>query len=130
MTWKNFIIQLSTVSLLLAVALIFIGKSQKLGDYVDLGWITWVLLVLVNILLFVFGTKASNSENKHTFLQLVLASMGGKMLLAFFLCIVYYQLTLPLDRLFILPLFIIYFGFTIFETYMMVKLGQQKGGET
>jgi len=126
MTLKNFIIQLSGVSILLGILLVFIGKSAQLAPYVDLGWITWVVLLLITILLFVFGSKASVSENKHAFLQLVLASMGGKMLLAFFMAVVYYQLTLPEDKLFILPLFIIYFGFTIFETYMMVKLGKQK----
>lgn len=127
MTWKDFLIQLTAVSVLLAIVLFALRDSEKLAPYLDLGWITWVSLLLITILLFVVGSKAAVSENKNAFLQLVILSMVGKMILAFFVAILYYVFNEPNDRLFILPLFIIYFGFTIFETYLMMRLGKQKG---
>ena len=127
MTWKDFLIQLTAVSVLLALVLLVLRGSEKLAPYLDLGWITWVALLLLNILLFVVGSKAAIAENKNTFLQLVILSMLGKMMLAFFVAILYHVFNEPTDRLFILPLFIIYFGFTIFETYLMMRLGKQKG---
>ncbi|NNE28869.1 MAG: hypothetical protein HKN16_04510 [Saprospiraceae bacterium] len=127
MTWKTFLIQLVPVSALIAIGLIFMGQTQVYGPYIDLGWITWVCLVVATILIYQVGKKASNAANRNAFFQVVIISMLGKMFLAFILAMLYFQIQQPTENVFVVPLFVVYLGFTIYETYLLMKLSRPTG---
>lgn len=125
MSTKTFLVQLTVVAGILAVLLIGLKQFPQLAPYTDLGWITWILFIGITVLLFFVGNSRSTAQNKNSFLHLVILTMIGKMFLAFFLSVVYYSLTKPDEKVFILPMFMIYFGFTIYETYLLMRLGKK-----
>ena len=68
-----------------------------------------------------------NNDNKNTFIGLMYAYMGGKMFLSVVLIMLYYFYVEPETKLFILPFFVVYLIFTIFESYFLMKLNENSG---
>ena len=74
--------------------------------------------------MFFTGRSSAQSDNKNTFTSTVLGFTAGKMLLAIMIVFAYIKLAEPADRFFVIPFFAVYFIFTAFETYFMMKLGR------
>ncbi len=124
MTNRQFISQLAIVSLVSLLALIGLFQIPKLSAYHWFGWLSWGAFVGLSALMFLFGKQSAQSANKHSFTNTVLGFTVGKMFLAVLLIMAYFQLAEPQDKLFIIPFFVVYFVFTAFETYVMMKLGR------
>ena len=124
MTNQQFATQLGVVSIISLLALVGLFQVPKLSPYQWLGWISWGLFIGLSALMFYFGKQSALSENKHTFTNTVMGFTVGKMILAVLLIVAYLQLAEPADKLFIIPFFMVYFIFTAFETYVMMKLGR------
>lgn len=75
--------------------------------------------------MFLVGKITANSDNKGLFTGTILGFTFAKMLLSVIIVVGYAQLGNPPTKLFILPFFIVYLIFTIFETYIMMQIGQQ-----
>jgi hypothetical protein len=71
------------------------------------------------------GEKTAQSSNKGLFTGIVLGFTFGKIFLSLLIVIGYHQLAQPNSKIFILPFFLVYLIFTIFETYIMMQIGQQ-----
>lgn len=54
----------------------------------------------------------------------ILGATFGKIFFSLFLVIIYNHIAQPSSKVFIIPFFIVYLIFTIFETYLMMQLGQ------
>jgi Zn-dependent protease len=124
MTNRQFASQLALVSLLSLLALFGLFQVPKLDGYQWLGWISWGIFIMLSVLMYYFGKQSAHSTNKHTFTNTVMGFTVGKMILAVLLIVAYLQLAEPTDKLFIIPFFVVYFIFTAFETYVMMKLGR------
>ncbi|RMF01651.1 MAG: hypothetical protein D6772_04495 [Bacteroidetes bacterium] len=124
MTNRQFAIQLGVVSCFSILALLGLFQIPKLRPYHWLGWISCGLFMVLSVLIFFFGKQSAYSANKHTFTNTVMGFTVGKMVLAVLLIVAYLQLAEPTDKLFIIPFFVVYFIFTAFETYVMMKLGR------
>lgn len=74
--------------------------------------------------MFLVGRSSAQSENKNNFTSTVLGFTMGKMMLAIMIIFAYMQLAEPSDKFFVIPFFTVYFIFTAFETYFMMKLGR------
>jgi len=70
------------------------------------------------------GRKAAFSDNKHDFTNVSLGVTIGKIFIAILFILGYNQLMQPDSRFFIIPFFLMYLIYTIFETYIMMKLGR------
>ncbi len=70
------------------------------------------------------GEKTAKSSNKGLFTGVVIFSTFGKIFLSFLVVIGYYELGEPTSKIFLLPFFIVYLIFTVFETYLMMQIGQ------
>lgn len=80
--------------------------------------------MVLTLSMFFLGSKTAKSSNKGLFTAVVLGFTFGKIFLSLFTVIGYFKLGNPSSKLFLLPFFIVYLIFTIFETYLMMQIGQ------
>lgn len=111
------------------VVLLNLILQQFFGTFVQYLSVTWWslgLFIPLSIGMYFFGEKASKSENKLLFHNLIIITIFAKMFLSVFALLIYKKIFHPETKNFTLPFFLVYFIFTIFETYFMVKLAQKK----
>ena len=99
-------------------------QVPSLQPYQLLGWVSLGGFVLLSVLMYLIGDNAAKSSNKNHFTNVVLGFTGAKMMLALMIVFAFLKLAEPSDKLFIIPFFAVYFIFTGFETYLMMKLGK------
>ncbi|NBC09622.1 MAG: hypothetical protein GVY26_20715 [Bacteroidetes bacterium] len=126
MSEKYFYLQLIAVTLLAAAAVYLINTLPQLQAHRIVGWISLGLFFFITILMFHFGRQAALSDNKHTFTNVFLGFTTGKIFLIILFVFGYSRMTEPETKFFILPFFSMYLIYTIFETYVMMKLGRIK----
>jgi len=124
MSTKTFFIQLLSVAGVLAALLFALNFVEEFYRHQSLYWMSWGFFVGLSILMYYIALGAAKSKNPHTFHQMAILFIFGKMLLTVVIIIAYLQIAKPETTLFIIPFFIIYFGFSIFEYYFMIKLGK------
>lgn len=76
--------------------------------------------------MFLLAIKAAVSKDKNAFTSLIIGFTFAKLLLTVALVLVYKKIANPEGALFLVPFFLIYIVFTIFETVFMTKLGKIK----
>ena len=126
MDTKDFFMQLLLLSLGIGVGFIFLNRIPQLQAHAGLSWLSLSLFVGLSLLMFYVGKRTALSENKNDFTNVVLGFTVGKMFLSILVIYLYFRLAQPEGKWFILPFFIVYFLFTAFETYFMMKLGKTK----
>ena len=80
--------------------------------------------MLLTLGMFFVGNITSKSSNKGLFTAMVMGFTFGKIFLSLFVVIGYHQIGQPASKIFLLPFFIVYLIFTVFETYLMMQIGQ------
>ena len=80
--------------------------------------------MLLTLAMFFVGSMTAKSTNKNLFTTIVLGFTFGKIFLSLFVVLGYYQIAQPTSKIFLLPFFIVYLIFTIFETYLMMQIGK------
>lgn len=126
MTTKKFTAQLLSLVSILFLSLFILHSFPLIQPYWDLSILSIVFYTILSILMFLLGKKTANNENINDFSQVVFGSIIGKMFLTVLLVVAYFEMTQPIDRYFLLPFFLIYLAFTIFETAVMMKLSKSK----
>jgi len=123
---KNFLRGFALLMTILGVFLYILYSSVIQQYYIDISVYSILMFSILSILLHFFLKKSVSSPNKQLFLSITLGNMLIKMIFSACLLLIYNKLTQPPDTKFILPFLIIYLGFTIFETWFMVKLSDEK----
>lgn len=123
---KRFFFQLFILSALVALGLYFLNQLPQLQADAPLSWISLVGFIGLSVFMYYTGKRSAKSENKNDFTNVVLGFTIGKMFMAILVVYAYLQLAQPEGKVFILPFFGIYFIFTAFETFFMMKLGKSK----
>ena len=126
MSWRTFLIELSIFSFIMLAILIALAYVPLTLPYQNFGWLSWVIFICLSLWMFYIGQRAAVSNNKFAFSNLVIGTMIIKLFLGFTLSVLYYQLAQPANKYFIIPLSVVYLGYTGFETYFMMKLGKNK----
>lgn len=116
----------ATTAVVLLLNLILRQFFNTFVQYSGVTWWSLALFIPLSIGMFFFGQRAANSENKMLFHNLIIVTIFAKMFLSVFALLIYKKIFHPETKNFTLPFFLVYFIFTIFETYFMVKLAQQK----
>ncbi|MEQ8703013.1 MAG: hypothetical protein RIC19_03790 [Phaeodactylibacter sp.] len=124
MTAKAFYIQLALVTLLAAAVAYGINTFPQFAAFQPVAWISLGVFVLLSMVMFYAGRKAAFSDNKHDFTNVSLGVTISKIFIAILFILGYNQLMQPESRFFIIPFFLMYLIYTIFETYIMMKLGR------
>lgn len=127
MTLRSFLTLLAATTAFVFLLNLILG--QFFGSFVQyrgvIGW-SLALFIPLSIGMFFLGQRAANSENKLLFHNLIIVSIFAKMFLSVFVLLIYKKVFHPETKNFTLPFFLVYFSFTVFETYFMVKLGKIK----
>ena len=118
--------QLSIISVLTAIVLFALNQWSLLSPYQDFSWISLAFFVLLTLAMYGVGTLTSKSKNTAAFTGTILGFTFGKMFFSLIIVIAYFQYTQPLSKVFVVPFFIVYLIYTVFETWFMMKLGKQK----
>ena len=126
MSRNKFFYSLFLITGLTAAILFFLHRLPALQSSANISWISLSAFVLLSLGMYFMAESAAKSKNKNTFTSVVLMSTMVKMFLAILIIVVYIKVVAPDSRLFVLPFLGIYFIFTIFETYFMMKLGKTK----
>ena len=126
MSLKNFITQIVGLSIFLLAALFLLHSFSPFSSYWDISLLSLVFFTALSFLMFYFGLSTSENEDKNAFTRVALLSTAGKMMLSVVLVVIYFEIRQPEDRNFLVPFFIVYLCFTIFETSFMMKLAKKK----
>lgn len=124
MSEKQFFIELTVVTFFTSVLIGLFSFIPLFYDYLSLSIISIVLFVSISIVMYFTGKWGVEHDNKNTFISLMYAYMGGKMILSIFVIVLYYLYAEPTTNLFILPFFLVYFIYTIFESYFLMKVNK------
>lgn len=94
--------------------------------YTDLSWIAIGMFTVIAVLIYFLANKAINSDNKYSFLNIVVMNLFIKIFLSFIVVVAYVKMTEPDNKWYLVPFTMIYLIFTIFETYFLSKAAKVK----
>ena len=126
MTTKKFTAQLFTLISFLLLLLFGLHSFPIFQPYWDLSLLSLAFYTILSIIMFLFGNKTAANQNTNDFFQVVIGSIIGKMFLTVLLVVAYFEVKKPQDSHFLIPFFVIYLAFTVFETAFMMKLSKVK----
>lgn len=122
----RFFWQTAVLSLAVAVGIYFVNRLDRFQEFKLFSWWSYAFFILLTIAMYFFAVKAAKSDTKSLFTSVALGFTASKMFFSVLLIVVYDKLWSPSSRLFVLPFLGIYLIYTIFETYIMMKLGKLK----
>lgn len=124
---KTFLISLSILSLLTTLGLLLAHRTWPiLQPYAPLSWIGLSFFFLLTLATYYLGKMTAGSKNLMAFTNLTLGLVFGKMILAMLIVFAYAHEAKPQSKLFLVPFFSIYLVYTIFETWILLKLSSIK----
>lgn len=124
MTSKGFFVQLAIISALVAAGLFFIIRLPQVQPHAMLSWLSLLFFMALSAVIFFSGRRSAENANKNVFTNTVLGFTMTKMLVCATIVVAYHKIVQPESKWFLLPFFVTYLIFTIFETYWMMKLAR------
>lgn len=125
MNTKTFLSYLSFVSVMTAGLIFSMQFIDLFLPYASLSWFSFGFFNLFTLLLFYGATMSSKSENLHAFSNFFLMATMLKLFLCITIIMIYFYVLKPASHLFILPFFIVYISYTVFEVYFMSVIGKK-----
>lgn len=126
MTQRTFLLLLSVITISLAVILVLFNWIDLFANHQALAWLGLGFFFFITLGLYYLGSHLATSSQSNAFIGLVMGAILIKMVLSFLIIAVYYKFSQPEDKLFVLPFFFVYFVYTIFETFTLMKLSYLK----
>jgi len=126
LTIPNFFKELAMTAACVGVILFILHQFDKFSHLPPFSWSCWLFFIVFSQAVFFFGLRAARSSNRHDFTNASMGFIFFKMMLSVGFVFVYVKLSKPPDALFIIPFFINYLFFTIFETRFMILLGKMR----
>jgi hypothetical protein len=126
MQFRNFSLLLVIISTVLCLSqFLLVRFFPELGQYQDLFWISLAFFIALTILSFLGGKHFVMKTNKNAFFQFIMLLIFVRLFASATLVIGYFQITKPDNKLFLLPFFLAYLTYTIFEVYFLTKIGRE-----
>ena len=126
MTYRSFFYQVAGAAIGAWVLLLVTHQIPGLGAAQDFSWITWGAFILFSIFMFILGKWAALDRNQKLFISMSVFLGGSKMLFSVAWVVTYMTLYQPEGQGFVIPFFLVYLCFTVYETYFMMKLSYEK----
>ena len=123
---KQFYVRLALLSVIVAGLLLAQRWVPDLYEHQLINWVFLLFFIVFTILTYFAAQRAAKSPNLNTYTSVILGAIFGKLFFTIIILITYNELMAPSSNLFILPFFLIYFLFTIFELQFLIKLGKLK----
>jgi hypothetical protein len=126
MEFRNFFLQLAIISIGLCICqFLLTNYLPELSVYQDLFWISQVFFIALTIVSFFGGKHFVRKTNKNAFFQFMMMLIFVRLFFSATLVIGYFQITKPDTKLFLLPFFFSYLSYTVFEVYILSKIGRE-----
>jgi hypothetical protein len=126
MGFRSFLIQLGIIAVVLsAIQFALCSSLPELIPYQNLFWISQVFFIILSLISFIGGKHFVKKPNKNAFFQFMMLLIFARLVTSATLVIGYFQMTKPTDKLFLLPFFIAYLSYTIFEVAFLSKIGRE-----
>ncbi len=127
MIFQRFLTLLSATSAgVIAVNLILQYAFLPLKNNANIAWWSLALFIAISWIMYILGKRAASSPDKYFFNNVIIGSMLFKMIFSVAVLLIYKKTFHPEGKTFLIPFFIAYFTFTIFETYFMTQLTERK----
>lgn len=126
MTNREFFKKLALTILITGGILLGLDQLDGMAAFLYFTWPTFILFVLLTFFLYKAAFTAAHSENKNKFTSVIIGAVMGKLALSMAIIMGFFYGFKPDSRLFLIPFFVIYVGFTIFELHFMMRLGRVK----
>lgn len=126
MTLTGFLTRLAAIALsLITIQYLLISLLPQLTDYLPVFWIGQLFFGVLSVLSFLGGKYYVKKSNKNAFSRFVMMLILGRLLLSIGVIIGYYKLAHPQSKLFLLPFFMVYLFYTIFEVVFLSAIGRE-----
>lgn len=127
MTFQRFLMLLSGTSVgLIAINLALQRTFISFQTHSGIAWWSLILFVVISGFMYGVGKIAAASPNRYLFNNIVIGFVILKMTFSIVMLMVYKKNYHPEGKMFLVPFFMAYLVFTIFETYFMMQLTQSK----
>jgi hypothetical protein len=126
---KQFIVSLLIITFAVVLIVYLMGYIALLADYLGLGIMSIVLFSCICVVMYVFASRSAKKNQSVAFINIFMLSTLLKMLFSILLIAIYYKTQFPSSKFFIVPFFVVYAIYTIFEVWFMSKLTKTSPNE-
>ena len=126
MNRRKFLFQLFLLTFVLVCLVLFLNIFPVVQAHLYFLLSTIAFYMLLSIAMFLVGAKAAVSKDKNAFTRVIMVFTFIKLLLTILVIISYTKFAVPDSNFFIIPFFLVYFAYTIFETLFLTRLGKIK----
>jgi hypothetical protein len=126
MTADHFYRLLFLVSLGCILCLYFFSEVPHFENFFSLGFYSFFIFLILSIIVFRIAKRIVNHPNRTKFISFIISNMLLKMVITVAIVLVYFKIMKPASKYFIVPFLTIYLIFTIFETYFLLKVANEK----
>jgi hypothetical protein len=97
----------------------------ELSQFQNLFWICQFFFVALSILSFYGGKYFVHQKSKNTFSTFLMGLIMFRLLCSVAIIIGYFNIVKPTSKLFLLPFFVVYLVYSIYEVYFLSKIGRE-----
>lgn len=117
------LIRVSFMVTLLQYAIIYF--FPKMADYNTLFWLSQLFFVLLSLISFRGAKHFVRLSNKNAFSQFIMMLILGRLFLSIAVIVGYFKLFHPDSKLFLVPFFMVYIFYTVFEVLFLSAIGRE-----
>lgn len=126
MTKGRFYSTLAILSIIVSIGMALLLQTSLLQAYSGITAGSIIFFVLLSIVVYHLGFRIAHLENKNAFTSFIMAFIFGKMMLSLIFLACFYILSQPSNKYFLVPFFLVYLCYTIFETYVLSVVGNME----
>ncbi len=123
MQQSTFLTQLAIITLFCALA-ILVSSYLGFAALQAIAWASLAFFALLCLPMYYFSQRAMYSEDKFQFTNLFLVFTSTKMFAAIIIVLIYHKFAQPTSNHFLIPFFVIYLIYTIFEVYFLIQISK------
>ncbi len=109
------------ITLLLTTVIFVLSFIEIFKDSLSISLSSIVFFVSLSIAVFYLGNAAARSTNKNRLTQLIMILVFFKLFSCLLIIMIYDRFFHPANNYYVLPFFLIYILYTVFEVIMLTK---------
>ncbi|NBC25179.1 MAG: hypothetical protein GVX78_06150 [Bacteroidetes bacterium] len=110
--------------ILAVITLVIANRNPVFTPHLYFYIICLIAFLLFTSLSLFVGLKTYNHRNPGLFGTAAISTMTFKMMVSILLVVVYVKVFASPDKWFVLPFFLMYLYFTVFEAWALIKIGR------
>lgn len=124
--YKYYFFRWMAVVAVLALSIIAAGTIPFCKSFNLFSWVTLFFMAGISQITMLLLFRGIKNKSNHQFVGMVSASTTIKLLCSAFFIVLWAVITHPVNAFFILPFFLFYIVFTVFDVGLMLRLIKQE----